>query len=72
MSRKDRDTTWSTGNKTTGFQRGFITNKGKKMKREGEKIQATVKTYTQNGKGSERKRKKAVTWGGKCKEEKKT
>lgn len=48
-----------------------LQNKGQKMKREGEKIQTIVKTYTQNGEGSERRRKKAVTWGGKCKEEKK-
>lgn len=42
------------------------------MKREGDKIQTIVKTYTQNGEGSERRRKKAVRWGGKCKEKKKS
>lgn len=37
-SRKDWDTTWSTGNKTTAVQGVFRTNKRKKMRREGEKM----------------------------------
>lgn len=63
--RKDWGIMWTTDNKTTRLKRGFRRNK----RREGEKIQTIVKTYTQNKEAKEDEKKQ---WHGKCKERKKS